>query len=228
MRSDRTMWWRHAWWIAVVLGSLLALRPGDTASARGRGAPSSRGDDDAHAPFEQVADAYKTLTSYSDQGQFVVAMTLGGKARPEVRPLRLTFARPNKLDLDTGAVRLISDGKTLTTVVEPLKRYTTVPAPETIGIGTVREGPTGRCSSAARPLRRRSCCSTCSWGPNPTSRSTRWEARSAPRRPAAVGPPPASPTLPDPMAPPSRSTSGRGRTCCFVSTRPRSCSRPSS
>ncbi len=67
--------------------------------------PAGR-DDASHKLFDQVADAYKALTSYSDQGEFVVAMTLGGKARRQVRPLRLTFVRPNKLDLDAGAVRL--------------------------------------------------------------------------------------------------------------------------
>jgi thiol-disulfide isomerase/thioredoxin len=93
--------------------------------------------------FEQVGDAYKALKSYSDQGEFVVAMTLGGKAHRQVRPLRLTFVRPNKLDLDAGAVRLTSDGKMLTTVIEPLKKYMSAPAPETIGVDTFREGPTG-------------------------------------------------------------------------------------
>ena len=100
-------------------------------------------DEAAHKLFDQVADAYKALTSYSDQGEFVVAMTLGGKAHRQVRPLRLTFVRPNKLDLDAGAVRLTSDGKTLTTAIEPLKKYMKSPAPETIGVDTFREGPTG-------------------------------------------------------------------------------------
>ena len=72
-----------------------------------------------------MSHAYKALTSYSDQGEFVVAMTLGGKARRQVRPLRLTFVRPNKLDLDAGAVRLTCDGKTLTTVTLPNTPLTT-------------------------------------------------------------------------------------------------------
>ena len=143
MRSDRTMCWRHAWWIGVTLGSLLVLGPGDTASARGQDAPSSHADKEAHALFERVADGYKLLTSYSDEGRFVAAMTIGGKARREVRPLRMTFIRPNKLDLDASSVRLISDGKALTTVVKPLKKYLKSPAPETIGIDTFREGATG-------------------------------------------------------------------------------------
>jgi thiol-disulfide isomerase/thioredoxin len=90
-----------------------------------------------------VADAYKALTSYSDEGHFVVATTLEGKARRETQPLRVTFIRPNKLDLDAGAVRLICDGKTLTTVVGPLNEYAMSPAPERIGIETFRDGPAG-------------------------------------------------------------------------------------
>ena len=101
------------------------------------------GDIDAHVLFGKVAKAYQSLTSYSDQGQFIVAMTLGGKAHRQVRPLKLAFVRPNKFDLDAGAVRLTSDGKTMTTVIEPLKKYMTAPAPETVGINTFREGPTG-------------------------------------------------------------------------------------
>jgi thiol-disulfide isomerase/thioredoxin len=105
---------------------------------------SPRADDAAaRALFDRVADAYKALSSYSDQGQFVVALTLGGKAHRQVRPLKLTFVRPNKLDLDAGAVRLISDGQTLTTAIEPLKKYVTAPAPGAITIDTFREGPTG-------------------------------------------------------------------------------------
>ena len=70
-------------------------------------------------------------------------MTLGGKSQRQARPLRLTFVRPNKLDLDAGTIRLTCDGKTLTTVIEPMKKYMTAPAPEAIDIDTFREGPTG-------------------------------------------------------------------------------------
>jgi thiol-disulfide isomerase/thioredoxin len=133
MRSDRTL----------VLALIVALAPGASASAQTKGPRPAGADDAAHSLFEQMANAYKALTSYSDQGEFVVAMTLGGKAHRQVRPLKLTFVRPNKLDLDAGAVRLTSDGKTLTTAIEPLKKYMTAPAPETINVDTFREGPTG-------------------------------------------------------------------------------------
>jgi thiol-disulfide isomerase/thioredoxin len=70
-------------------------------------------------------------------------MTLAGKPQNQTVPLKLTFVRPNKLDLDAGPVRLTSDGKTLTTAVIPLKRYTTAPSPAHISLDTFREGPTG-------------------------------------------------------------------------------------
>ncbi len=57
--------------------------------------------------------------------------------------MKMTFARPNKLDFDGGQVRITSDGTTLTTTVVPLKRYTTMPAPKTLGIDAFREGPIG-------------------------------------------------------------------------------------
>src|SRR4029077_62464 len=85
----------------------------------------------------------KALDSYADQGQFDVVMTLGGKVQKQSLPLKLTFVRPNKIDLETGAVRLVSDGKTMSTAIIPLKRYTTAPAPAAVDVETFRQGPTG-------------------------------------------------------------------------------------
>ncbi len=128
----------------LALACLVVTGAGTPAWAQVRGSlDPSPGDVDAHVLFGKVAKAYQALTSYSDQGEFIVAMTLAGKAHRQVRPLKLTLVRPNKVDLDAGAVRLTSDGKTMTTVVEPLKKYMTAPAPETVGIDTFREGPTG-------------------------------------------------------------------------------------
>ena len=70
-------------------------------------------------------------------------MTIAGKEEKQVMPMKLTFVRPNKLDLDAGPVRVVCDGKTLTTAIIPLKRYTTAAAPESINFETFREGPTG-------------------------------------------------------------------------------------
>lgn len=143
MRSDRTMRRRATGMVGVALACVAALIPGPSAPAQSAGARPARRDDAAHKQLEQVADAYKALSAYSDHGEFVVAMKLGDKPHRQVRPLRLTFVRPNKLDLDAGAVRLTCDGKTITTVIEPLKKYISAPAPETINVDTFREGPTG-------------------------------------------------------------------------------------
>jgi thiol-disulfide isomerase/thioredoxin len=97
----------------------------------------------ARALFEEVANSYKSLKSYRDQGEFILAFRVGGKVQKTVQPMKMTFARPNKLDFDAGQVRIKSDGTTLTTAVLPLKRYTATSAPKTLGIETFREGPIG-------------------------------------------------------------------------------------
>ena len=106
--------------------------------------PDARRDDaKARALFDEVSKAYKALNSYSDKGEFVLAMRNGAKKDRQSLPLNLTFVRPNKVSLDAGQVRLTSDGTSLTTTVIPLKRYTTAPAPQKLGFETFREGPIG-------------------------------------------------------------------------------------
>jgi thiol-disulfide isomerase/thioredoxin len=106
-------------------------------------APARPADPKAKALLAEVVKAYKGLNSYTDEGQFVMAMTVAGKPQKQTVPLKLTLVRPNKIDLDAGPVRLVSDGKTMTTTVIPLKRYTTDPAPGEINFETFRQGPTG-------------------------------------------------------------------------------------
>jgi thiol-disulfide isomerase/thioredoxin len=102
-----------------------------------------RDDPKARALFDEVSKAYKALSSYTDEGQFVMAMTADGKPQKQAVPLKVTLVRPNKVDIDTGIVRLTSDGTTLTTSMIPLKRYMAAPAPQKIDIETLREGPIG-------------------------------------------------------------------------------------
>lgn len=97
----------------------------------------------AQALLDEVARAYKALSSYSDEGQFVLELTVDGKAQKQTQTLRLSFARPNKLNLDTGIVQVVSDGKAFTTSVAPLKKYTETPAPKVVTFDTFREGPLG-------------------------------------------------------------------------------------
>ncbi|WP_165226863.1 redoxin family protein [Aquisphaera insulae] len=122
--------------------SLRAQPPGVEPKAKAA-AGQKPADPKAKALLEEVGRAYKALGSYADEGQFTVSMTIGEKVNKQTLPLKLAFVRPNKLDLDAGPVHLVSDGKTMTTAVVPLKKYTTVDAPEAINFETFRQGPTG-------------------------------------------------------------------------------------
>jgi thiol-disulfide isomerase/thioredoxin len=106
-------------------------------------APAKPADPKARALLEEVAKAYQALDGYSDQGEFVMAMEVAGKAQKQAMPLKLAFARPNKLDIDAGPVRVVSDGKTITTAIIPSKKFVTEAAPEKITIETFRAGPLG-------------------------------------------------------------------------------------
>jgi len=97
----------------------------------------------ARGLIEEVAKSYKALPAYSDQGEFILAVTINGKKQQQGLPLNLTFVRPNRLNLHTGQVNVVSDGKTLTTAVAPLKKFTKVPAPEKLTLGTFQDGPIG-------------------------------------------------------------------------------------
>ncbi len=144
MFFDRMVRPRPRWALGLGLALVVVLGPAGSGSGQDARSKAPRPDDPAaRALLEQVSKAYRSLSSYSDQGEFAIAMTLGGKVHKQVRPLKLAFARPNKVDLDAGVARLTSDGKTMTEVVESLKRYATAPAPEAIGINTFREGPIG-------------------------------------------------------------------------------------
>ena len=144
MFFDRMMQSSRPWAVGLALAGVALIGLGSSGLAQDPKPKTPRADDPAsRALLEQVSKAYRSLASYSDQGEFVIAMSLGGKVHKQARPLKLAFARPNKVDLDTGVARLNSDGKTLTVSVESLKRYTTAPAPESLDINTFREGPIG-------------------------------------------------------------------------------------
>jgi len=134
--------------LAFVAFVCVALSFGNRARAQAPvvkgGTPAVKADNpQAVSRFDEIVKAYKALASYSDQGQFVIAMTIAGKKQRQVVPLKLTFVRPNRLDFDAGEVRVVSDGTQLTTVVMPLKRYSTTAAPQKLGLDTFREGPLG-------------------------------------------------------------------------------------
>jgi thiol-disulfide isomerase/thioredoxin len=135
-----------AGWLAVLgifsTSQLQAQNQGAQPTGKPRAA-AKPADPRAKALLDEVAQAYRSLTSYTDQGEFVVAMTVSGKPQKQTMPLRLTFVRPNKMDLDAGPVRMVSDGKNLTTAVVPLKRYSTAPSPAEVDFNSFRQGPLG-------------------------------------------------------------------------------------
>ncbi len=123
-----------AWTLAAA-----AQDPQPPAAQPGEGADDPK----AAALLDEVVKAYQTLGAYADQGRFVVDMNVGGRIQRQELPLHLTFARPNKANLDAGPVKLVIDGETATTVVDPLKKYLAAPAPKEISLETFREGPVG-------------------------------------------------------------------------------------
>jgi thiol-disulfide isomerase/thioredoxin len=97
-------------------------------------------DPQARALLNEVIAAYKGLPAYADRGEFVLDVAVNGTSKAQNLPLHLTLVRPNKLNLDTGLARVVCDGKTLTTVMTPLKKYTAAPAPEAVTFETVFTG----------------------------------------------------------------------------------------
>ncbi len=93
--------------------------------------------------LDEVIAAYKALPAYGDEGEFVLATSVNGQTKKQRLPLHLSMVRPNKLNLDTGLARVVSDGTTLSTIVAPLKTYTAGPAPKTVTFDTVFTGAVG-------------------------------------------------------------------------------------
>ena len=86
----------------------------------------------ALALFDEVVKAYRAIPAYVDRGEFVSTIRVNGKVKTERSPVRIAFVRPNKIDVEAGVARLISDGKTMTTVSSPLKTYEIQAAPESL------------------------------------------------------------------------------------------------
>jgi thiol-disulfide isomerase/thioredoxin len=103
----------------------------------------------------EVAKTYQRLDAYSDQGEFVLSVTTNGNPVVERTPLKVSMVRPNKVRFNTGEVLVVSDGTTVSTEVVPFKKYTTAPAPKTIGIELFQDGALGSMlfgGPSARPM----------------------------------------------------------------------------
>ncbi len=89
--------------------------------------------------LDEVAKAYKDLPAYADRGELTFLARSGADKKTGTSPRNLTFARPNKLVLDYGVLRLVSDGKTVTAAVLPTKTYAVSPAPEMLSSRTLAQ-----------------------------------------------------------------------------------------
>ena len=128
----------------LLFGALGCALTWGTSQGFGDEPPTAGFDPKGSQLLNEVIGAYRALPAYGDQGEFVLTTVVGGQARTQRHPLHLTLVRPNKLNLETGLARVVSDGKTLTTVVTPLKKYSAAPAPETVTFDTVfTDGPVG-------------------------------------------------------------------------------------
>ncbi len=112
------------------------------------GAASTRGANispQAKELLGAVAKAYKALPSYSDEGK-ITLRTLVAPGKPPVEQTvaaRVAVERPNKVNIDAGLVKIVSDGKVLRTIVPPLTMYRDQPAPATLTLDQIADGPLG-------------------------------------------------------------------------------------
>jgi thiol-disulfide isomerase/thioredoxin len=143
-RPHRTRLFAVAPTLALAMGLCVVSETGAQTPDARTSTPAAKADDPkARALFDEVRKAYQSLSSYSDNGRYVIAMTIDGATRKQETPMRLTLVRPNKFDFDTGAVRVVCDGTKLTTAAMPLKRVATEPAPQRIEFENFRQGPLG-------------------------------------------------------------------------------------
>jgi thiol-disulfide isomerase/thioredoxin len=97
----------------------------------------------ARARLEEVVRAYRALSAYGDAGEFVLTLKIDGKSHTVRQAASITLVRPDRLRIDTGVASLVCDGKTLTSLVTPSRKYATEPAPKSVTLATITSGPVG-------------------------------------------------------------------------------------
>jgi thiol-disulfide isomerase/thioredoxin len=103
-----------------------------------------RADDDPAAKrLDTLISRYKGLDAYEDHGTLRILSTVRGVAATEEFPSSSRLTRPDKLSVDLGEAQLISDGKTLTSVIVPTKSYLVTPSPRTLSLSSISEGTVG-------------------------------------------------------------------------------------
>lgn len=89
----------------------------------GAGPARADGPDEGKALLDEVAKAYQALPAYQDQGKFTITVSVDGKPKAQSRPMALTFARPDRIALDAGDVKVVGDGKELATTIQAGQKY---------------------------------------------------------------------------------------------------------
>lgn len=98
---------------------------------------------EAKARLDALIAAYRALPAYADHGEVTLVVKVGDRELKQVQAASIAFARPNKLDVRTNFVRVVSDGSTVTSSVAPLKKYRVEPAPKKFAESSFRSGPLG-------------------------------------------------------------------------------------
>ncbi|HEV3121624.1 MAG TPA: hypothetical protein VGY53_06965, partial [Isosphaeraceae bacterium] len=94
----------------------------------------------ARALLEEVAKAYQALDAYEDhgslRGELVVAKRIGNSVQvgqtQRTTKRSLAFSRPNKLRIQLDNITVYCDGKKVTSVLIPPKKYAEAPVPDRV------------------------------------------------------------------------------------------------
>ena len=112
-------------------------------SARADGPKAPAIEPEAKARLDALIASYRAIPSYADHGEVTLVVKVGGRELKQSHKASIAFARPNKLDVRTDLVRILSDGSNLTEVVSPLKKYFVTPTPRPFAESMLRGGPLG-------------------------------------------------------------------------------------
>ena len=122
--------------ILLALAALALISPRPSTAADG-----PKVDPKAQALLDAASASYKALPAYVDHGEFAVKVKVKGKEKSQTLKRPVAFAKPNRIDLaeGDGDVRVVSDGKTLTTKLAG--KYQQADAPETLTLESLEDVP---------------------------------------------------------------------------------------
>ena len=84
--------------------------------------PTAR-DDEGRALLDRIAETYRGLDAYADDGERRLTIRMGEQAIERAEPYRMIYARPDRLSVQTPSTRLVRDGEHLMSAVTPAGFY---------------------------------------------------------------------------------------------------------